>query len=308
MAVIVLSGADFSENNIGKIDLFNGFSSTTKNLFSAFGIVENESNMMQREVDKFVRALVDANIWGNDKINALCLPFLTNLSPNPNIDDAVLNCINTNQTFFGSSYSTVLELKNNGLVTKRTGEDRVAMQGGTNSWAMRRDVHIATFSLEDEPIEYTSSEQTMVADKFIYSGGPFIGLRTDCVFNPSAGVNVTGDQNYKNKACMMIVDYNPNYNSSKVAFYVNGQSVLSNALTTTDEKVSNFPFGKYSNPYLSANNYPIDTNPSSAASNGQVKAPYGLFSIGKYLTPAEVEVYNAAATNLIAAVHTYMDN
>lgn len=307
MAVIILSGADFSENNIGKIDLFNGFSTTTKNLFSAFGIVENESNMMQREVDKFVRALVDANIWGNDKINALCLPFLTNLSSNPTLANAVLNCIDTTKTFFDSSYSSKMELKRNGLVTLRNGEDRVYIDN-QHGEGTKQDFHFASFSLEDEPIEYTSSEQTTIANKYICTLSPLIGLRTDCVLVPSAGVNLNGDKNYANKACMMLVGFKQNENSNKAIFYVNGQSVLSNALVISAGSLSAWYFGKYANPYLSANNYPIDTNPSTSDNNGQVKAPYGLFSMGKYLTPAEVEVYNAAATNLIAAVHTYMDN
>ena len=300
MAVIILPTADFSANNIGRINLFTGFHQTTLNLFNDFNITPDTENSMQIAVDEFVRTLIGAGIWGNDKINGLCLPFLTNLSNNPNLDDAVLNCINREQKFFDNSYSDTLELIRNGIVAKRTGKSLVTINVATFSWATSQNMHLASFSLEDEPIEYTSSEQTVVADKCIIKPSPLVGLWTNCIFFVTGENRAYGDSNYSNKPCMLIGCYNPSYHNSKVAFYVENQQTLSKAFETTSS-ITNWAFGKYNTPYLSGNNYPKDIL------NGQIKAPYGLLSVGKYLTPEEVSIYNNAAHALIQAVHQYMN-
>lgn len=307
MAVIILSTADFSANNIGHIDLFTGFHQTTLDLFNDFNITPDVENTMQIAVDDFVRKLIGAGIWGNDKINGLCLPFLTNLSSTPNLDDAVLNCINREQKFFDDSYSDKLELIRNGVVTKRTGENRLAINVATFSWATAQNLHFASFSLEDEPTEYRSSEQTEIANKFIATLNPMLGLQTDRTLTVTPSNRAYGDSNYSNKACMNIVCYNPLYHGSKVALYIENQQALTINVYTTESQLSAWYFGKYQSPYLSANNYPVDTNPNNPGGNGQIKAPYGLLSVGKYLTAEEVSIYNNAAHTLIEAVHQYMN-
>ena len=307
MAVIILPTADFSANNIGHIDLFTGFHQTTLDLFNDFNITPDTENSMQIAVDDFIRKLIGAGIWGNDKINGLCLPFLTNLSSTPNLDDAVLNCINREQKFFDDSYSTKLELIRNGVVTKRTGGNRLSINVATFSWATSQNMHFASFSLEDEPTEYIDAEQTSVAKKYVTLLTPMTGLDATCILYATASNRAYGDSNYANKACMMIACYNPLYHDSKVVLYVENQQVLTNNVFTTESPISPWYIGKYQTPYLSANNYPVDTNPSTPVNNGQIKAPYGLLSVGKYLTPEEVSIYNNAAHALIKAVHQYMD-
>lgn len=300
MAVIVLPGADFSANNIGHIDLFIDFHATTKQLFSRFSITEDTSNPMQVAVDSFVRSIVNAGMWGNGKITAMCLPFLTNMSSNPSVSDACMNVISTD-SFFSSGHTSRIELYHNGL-RGIIGQNRAGIPFESASRGSHTSCHFAVYILEQEPTHTNAS--AAAADAFaLFVYNYFIGLDiTANNFWMSASNRVFGDTNYKRASCMRLFSYDTTLNDAKGVFYCNGQQTISgtSAVQTSSGSIGEIGFGSYVTPYA-------EEGTGDRISDATMRSPAGIVSVGGYLTAQEAATYTTAADALVQAIHAYLD-
>lgn len=299
MAVIVLSGADFSANNIGHIDLFSGFSSTTKQVFSKFNIVEDERNSMQIAVDEFIRAIVDNNLWGNGKITAMCLPFLTNLSSSPSVADAMQNVIADDNFFTSSDAASSLELYHNGIRPK-IGQLKANIPFESSARGVYTNIHFAIFNIEDEPDHTINSGTGRVWCSMALA---FQGIQiTNNAFNLASSPSnaAGGDANYKKQSAMRIACYKSDLNDGKGVFYCNGQQSFSNDTNLQGTGLNQIGFG------VLAGSYNSDAD-STVQDRAVMQSPTGIMSVGSYLTGEEALVYTNAANNLVHAIHIYMD-
>jgi hypothetical protein len=103
--IVVLKGADFSANNIGKIEVPRELDVKTKQLLSRYSKVLDTSK--QYAVDDFVTGLYDNGLA--DKITCLLLPCLSS-----SLDEAMINAMNGDS--MGQLNSNYWLLRNNGLV------------------------------------------------------------------------------------------------------------------------------------------------------------------------------------------------
>ncbi len=309
MAVIVLKNADFSANNIGKINIFLGFSDLTKSVFTRYGIVADKENPMQISVDSFINTLDNNNLWGT-KIKALCLPFLTNMSSNPNLEDACSNVIVDNEPFFNTNISS-LQLYHNGL-KPIAGQPRAEIFVNYRGYhrADNSNFHAASFTLEEETVVTYTNPSTGVGspvDKFIFDFLPRMlgsSITTTNIFMLAPQNRTYCDVNYVNKPIMRIVNYNDSLGDKTGEGYCNGQKVISqnNTLYNSTGDFIAIKFGLYQN-----GTYGDDTTELTSSSTGTITVPTGLLSVGSYLTSEEAIIYTNAANELIAAVHTYLD-
>lgn len=103
--IVVLKGADFSANNIGKIEVSRELDAKTKQLLSRYSKVLDTSK--QYAVDDFVTGLYNNGLA--DKITCLLLPCLSS-----SLDEAMINAMNGDS--MGLLNSNYWLLRNNGLV------------------------------------------------------------------------------------------------------------------------------------------------------------------------------------------------
>lgn len=103
--IIVLKGADFSANNIGKIEVSRELDVKTNQLLSRYSKVLDTSK--QYAVDDFVTGLYNNGLA--DKITCLLLPCLSS-----SLDEAMINAMNGDS--MGQLNSNYWLLRNNGLV------------------------------------------------------------------------------------------------------------------------------------------------------------------------------------------------
>jgi hypothetical protein len=107
--IIVLKGADFSANNLGKIDIKRELSAETEALLKNYSLPL--SDKQKSAVDDFVLDLRSSGIY--DKITCLLLPCLA-----ANIDEAMINVI-TNENM-GVLNPTYWSIRNRGLAQSST--------------------------------------------------------------------------------------------------------------------------------------------------------------------------------------------
>lgn len=290
MAIIVLQGADFSANNIGKIDIFQGFSATTKAVFSRIGIVEDETNQMQLAVNSFINSLVAAGIWGNGKITALCLPFLANLTTNPTLAKAVKNVIVDNDDFFASSY-TSLSLTGNGL-QPISGSPIAGIPYYSANRGTWQNFHYANYYLSPITNMPVSGVDVYSAD---FRPNLVCINETNNAFFMTGSNRAYMDGNYQYQPAMRIVCYKSDLNNGRGVAYCNGQKVLSiNSDVNSDlGNIASIGFGGYEAVYGNERNY--------------LNVPSAIISVGGYLSDSEAEVYTNAANALVEAIRMYMN-
>ena len=311
MAIIILQGADFSANNLGQIDVFMDFHDTTLSVFEKFGITADRTNPMHVATDKFVRSLIVAGIWGNGKIDNLCLPYLAILAnnSNPSITTAVQNCIGDGNFMVPNSGENInLEFNSNGIRPIRN--DGSAMKLIAPANFDTDNMHYSAYVLNDADLEWEYAQNgTTRGYKNIFGAGwgilSFINGSPDNlikfhVSNSPDNIAI-GDGNLRNKARFMIGTIKTSENEGKGVYYENGIKYLTNG--TSRYSITTEPiFGIYGN-----SSYP--SNPASY--NNPFKftmlAPCGILSTGGYLNETEATAFNSAAQNLVTAIHTYMD-
>jgi hypothetical protein len=112
--IIVLKDADFSANNIGKIEVSRELDVKTKQLLSRYSKVLDTSK--QYAVDDFVTGLYSSGL--SDKITFLLLPCLAS-----SIDEAMINAMNGDS--MGQLNSNYWLLRNNGLAQTSSTYDTI---------------------------------------------------------------------------------------------------------------------------------------------------------------------------------------
>lgn len=289
MAIIILSGADFSTNRVRKINIFNGYSATTKSVFNMTGIVEDENNVYQRAVNDFVNSLVDAGLWGNGKISALCLPFLSELGTS-GVTTAQKNIIN-GQNFFATSVEGSLSVYNHGL---KAIPDAEVVRINIMDYCSTGNIHLAAYNITSEPKEYTTSSGK--AAKVVFGPiGYLMGLYKQNEHKPSfvykPGNEVNGDSNYAENTCMLSVSIP---SDGYPHLYVNGQETVGLNNTPNGQSINNNPkFG------CIETNYTDDT---TRIAGFYCKSSFGLLSCGGSLTAEEMGVYTEATNTLMEIV------
>lgn len=298
MAIIVLNGADFSANNIGKIDMFVGFSATTKAVFQKFGITENENDGMQRALNTFVNKLVSAQLWGNGKIDAMCLPFLAAMAngSSPSAALAIKDVIRDSTDFFvPTSGSSIAVSYSNGGVVPSSKDVTVAIPKlNCPSSATSTAFHYSAFVNDDAYGGETYSDKNITVFgqglgcigmllKTYNSNGSRLWVATNntAILWPSALISK-----------MVIGTISPSHNGGKAVYYEGRNGELLNVLSTNTDRHS-----VSGNPYFG---YYNDTTPYPL-----LPSPVSILTAGGYLSADEVGTLYDASKELVAALHTY---
>lgn len=299
MAILVLKNADFSANYIKKIEIFNGFSETTKAVFTRCGITEDESNLMQISVDTFINRLVTAGLWGT-KIKSLCIPFLSEMGANGNLAKAQLNIID-GTNFFTTDISGSLALSSHGL-TPVSGASTKGIKI-TDYISSVEDFHLAFYNTTSEPTEtvVTGGGTAEVCLKAVIRPYFIFGLckqrNVSGVARPtfylSQSTSIYGDLNYANASCLQI----GTIKSGVATLAVNGQFNTLNNYTLAADTVSTATFGRYRGSTYTDGSQSLDYS---------IKASYGLLSLGTGLSQDEMSAYTTAVNDLMEAMSNYL--
>lgn len=277
MAVIVLSGADFSNNNIGSIDLKKAFLTTTKEILSRYNITIDEEAPMQIALNDFVSDMISAGLIGvNGKIKALCLPFLAD-----SLARAQINALD-GSNFFAANLGNGLTLTNNGLKP---------VQGNPTEKADHLKFDSLSSSYHYAGYNITAEASDNAHDRYIFGrNNNILGLQKFNTNRPvillSSSSKVTGDVNYKFASCLIIGNITP----SSAILFTNGQKTSNDSPSYHGASVSKNPIiGDYNADY-----YSEDCS----------KASWSLLSIGEVLSDAESINFNNAVNKLMAVVAT----
>lgn len=298
MSTIILRGADFSENNIGKIDLQLPFDVLTKSTLSRNGIVIDETNLFQKELDRFFNTLRRNGLVGdsNAKIKSLCLPFLSTIAQSGDTAYAQLNVLN-GENFFTTDIQGSLSVVSKGLAAV---PDAASKNINLTPYVTYDDYHLSAYNITNEPYA-----QTGPADYFskfmIGSQGRTYGLVKNYGAHypsPFVYINIsdrlTGDANYGIVPCLHIANF-----TTKVNLFVNGQKTERETPTFPDTSLRNPKFLVYT-----MANYTDD--PSAESNKGYSKASYSVISLGKSLTDEQSVIFNNAVNDLMSAVNAYL--
>ena len=289
MAVIVLNGADFSQNNIGQIDLVIPFLKTTKEILARYGITVNEENPFQMAFNTFVNDLTKNGVY--PKIKNLCLPFMANVAKGGDLAYAQINALD-GENFFTDNISGSLAMVGNGLKAVDGGALAIA---NLLDYANTKNLHYGAYNITPE------SKTLSTTMKVIYGGtGKSIWLAKNTsyarpelwVVNPC---RIGGDENYIAASCLIL----GNISAARSTLVVNGQ--------IADYSPTSFDTGADANPRVlqySGTNYSFaeDAEHFYTASN----ASWSLFTIGDPLTDEESIAYNNAVNKLMQAVNEYL--
>lgn len=277
MAVIVLSGADFSNNNIGSIVLKKALLTTTKEILSRYNITIDEEAPMQIALNDFVSDMISAGLIGsNGKIKALCLPFLAD-----SLTSAQINALD-GSNFFAANLGNGLTFTNKGLKP---------VQGNPTEKANHLKFASLSSSYHYAGYNITAEASDNAHDRYIFgTNGNILGLQKYDNNQPtvllSQGSKVRGDVNYKFASCLLITNITP----SSAILFTNGQKTFNNSPSYQGASVSTNPIiGDYA-----AVNYSADCS----------KASWSLLSIGEVLSDAESINFNNAVNKLMAIVAT----
>ena len=308
MAVIILPTADFSANNIGQIDIFDGFSDTTLEVFNNFSIVPDEQNQMQLALDRYFRTLVASNLYGT-KIKNLCLPILSVLSSNANnVELACKNVISGNAMVSnGSTVSSSVQLYHGGIRPIR-GSAPARIYTNNDSDMLTTDLHFMHYMLEAEKKHglnssgYNINVIQPLTPKII--GISILNERLWIANSPSN--DAYGDANYIRQPACRIVSYKNTENDGKTAYYCAGQQYLSNGTNFLGEKIGpDFIFGAYG---LKDGVYVVDEINEENFNFGVLESPVGIITSGLYLDGEEAGALTSASDTLVSAINAYVSS
>lgn len=261
--VIKLTGADFSSNNIGKLNLLATLSSETKALLANYSRrLTSEQNYA---VQDFIQGLKDNGIW--TKIGNLYLPVLAG-----NLSEVLYN-VKTG-TMDGSLNTNGYVLQNNGLNVKpeTSSKDTLALSTLVNYNGSQQNLH-ALF--------YNTTEITATADnKDFLTGTDANGFAIYSVSNTSFTVKTDGNIDVIPTSKML----------AKTTPSLKGivQSTGGNMAVGSDNPTIGGTPISTDNTYTNAK-FKILGLPSAFRRN---TADYGLISLGYALTETEAAKYS----------------
>src|SRR5665647_1025438 len=196
MPVLVLRGADFSLNNIGKVALDLPFDVLTSAILENYGITVNEDDSFQKKFNDFIVTLRFYDIVGSTsaKIKSICMPFMATIEQSGSLSYAQINALN-GTNFFTDNVDGSLQLDSNGL--KIVGGGPVVYVDMT-TYVAKEDYHLSGYNNTPETVEYYNAS---LADKAIFG----VNSRTLGLWKQDSGVpalfasgttTVVGDLNY----------------------------------------------------------------------------------------------------------------
>lgn len=298
MSTIILRGADFSANNIGKIDLQLPFDVLTKSTLSRNGIVIDETDLFQKELNRFFVTLRTNGLVGdsNAKIKGLCLPFLSTIAQSGNTAYAQLNVLN-GENFFTTDVQGSLSVVSKGFAAV---PGAASKNINLTPYVTDDDYHLSAYNITNEP--YTSNGFEAYFRKFmIGSQGRIYGLmknRGASEPSPCVYINISdilkGDANYSIVPCLHIANF-----TTKVNLFVNGQKVQRENPTFPDTSLVNPKFLVYIK-----EDYTDDSD--GYENYGYCKGSYSVISLGKSLTDGQSVIFNNAVNALMDAVNAYL--
>lgn len=278
--IIVLKGADFSADNIGKIDVSNTLSARTKEIASKFS--KSLSDYTLFALQELIDWLDSEGILEN--MDGLYLPCLAGT-----IEESFINVAKSPFSKDVIPNSSVFELRNNGVRTKVTGSVSASDQIQLESTAPVNDMHLLWFNTE----EYSGVAQDVIYP-FLTSGGN----NNNYSFNYGSEGYIAGSS----QGTIGGYDLNTLGGGRK-----NNQGALS--ADKTLKGINHKDVGTISgliifNPdkrmtlFNNEINYKYLTNPVgkfniAGAANKAMLIPHGLISIGRGLTDEQVLQYNS---------------
>lgn len=286
--IIVLQNADFSKNNIGKVDLNVPFIGRTKTILSYYGVTVDEKDVFQKEFNKFVVKLQNEGIF--DKLKGLCLPFMANIAQNGNLSYAQINAVN-GENFFTSNISGSLKLENGGL--KAVAEGVAVCYANGN--IMSNNAHFGAYNITEETPIY--SEDGTLAPRYIFGRAipAMYGLCKMQKKHSAPGLLdgsidwVTGDPRYASASCFICC----NITQDVSKLFVNGQKTEKKLEITNVSKTDSARVFQYT-----GNVY----DPENVGNDCYCRAAYSVLTYGEALSDDQTTVLTDAITVLMRAV------
>lgn len=304
MGTIILRGADFSANNIGKVDITIPFSYNTVAILERYGAVIDETNSFQRQVNKFVVNLTNANIIGSETspLKILNLPFLSKISKSGDLAFAQINALNGVNAFTNNIAGSVT-LTNNGLKVVQ-GANLVSLKTGT--LGLDTDsVSLGIYNNSDEPKESSTGVEGGRPFYKFYLGSCALmfGIvdRAGDWSSQTSSIWRTGseyldnDVNYVYKKALRIA----NFRGANYDYYLNGQKtsrVISSYVKSNF--TNNVPFGAY--------NMTTYVDVLNDVTKGYLKSSASVFFAGKSLTDIQATILNSSVIDLMNAANAFL--
>lgn len=289
MAVIVLKGADFSADNIGKIIFKKSLSKITETVLSRYGVTPDVDNPLHQATDHFIRVLSAKNIIGeNGKIKNLCMPFL---SANGDIAHAQINAL-TGNSFFDTTITESLNFVKGGL--RPIVGQNVANLNLKSFYPSFPScgLHFAGYNITDEA---KSSDARWIFGNF----GKALGLQKHgtngnpiFMIHAQGDKRLEGDPKYGMSSCFIVA----NAKQDVATLFCNGQKTEKKNPTWYSESAwGNPPFGAYNGnfdgKYVQRGG--MDTT---------TEASWALLSLGDALTDEESVIFNNEVGKLMVVV------
>lgn len=262
--ILRLKGADFSANNIGKIDIIREITSDTKNLLSNFSKTFTDEQMFA--VQDFISGLKDNGIWSS--IGKLYIPVMCG-----SLSECGYNLkTGKNDVTFGLDYVW----SNKGLKLAPTSTNYWATSAKIKINGSQQNLHIGAYNTDSlagitqtEPIygcSLTDDNKTTI--QFGITANKAFSLKTDNSANVSVGALTSAD--FDAKSLKMVV-----------------QSTLGNF------GVIGAFTGEYFTPISTDHTYTdVPVNVFNIASVWKETKNYGLFTLGTALTREQASTYS----------------
>lgn len=262
--IIVLNGADFSDNNIGKVVLDKELSAEAKKILSHY--TKPLSQTQQIAFDNFLTSLKASGIWS--KTNNLYFPILAG-----NLGECWYDVISGKTTIPSSTTGYGYDSKGLRVVTAAETSEIAINTDGVNA-PVGTNCHFCTYSTE-----------AMVSGYYLGSNGKsvtyWLGAATasgTLIGENTAGVKTTPDSNAILTKGLKIAS---NSGSDGVKAHSNYSGIPSSAgFTIGTPNIG----GKLGGLYL-----------GYAASNTPNATRQGMFGWGTYLTADELAIYSQVA-------------
>lgn len=288
--IIILNGADFSKNNLGKVELSMPFSDRTKTMLGYYGITVDEKDSFQRKFNAFVNNLDVAGIF--QKMKGLCLPFMANVEKAGSLAYAQINAID-GSNFFTTDIQGRLVVSENGFKAVEGGA--VAKVSVNRFGSVTTDnMHIGAYNITNEADMYDSEGK--LSPKYIF--GRFTAAYGLCKIGTDSGEPsvldsslgwIRGDINYKNSSAYICC----NVTGTKTNIFTNGQKTEKNLSPTAIMKASDANFLTYdSSTYLS----------TIGGNNTYCRAAYSVLTVGEALSDEQSSILTDNINNLMDAL------
>lgn len=261
--ILRLSGADFSANNIGKIDIIREITSDTRELLSKFSREFTEEQMFA--VQDFINGLKNNGIWSS--IGNLYIPVMCG-----SLSECGYNLkTGKNDVTFGSDY--VWSNKGLKLLPTSTNYWKAAAKVKING--SQQNLHLGAYNTESlagitqtEAIFGCSLDNNKTTIQLGITANKGLSLKTDS--NANIQVGLLTDADFGAKSLKMVI-----------------QSTLGNFGV-----VGNFT-GEYGTPISTDHTYTdVPVNVFNIATVWRETKNYGLFTLGTALTREQASTYS----------------